>query len=50
MRVEHELRWTEIAKILSRDGRELDTTTIIKRFDRVAARLCRMARQHGLLP
>jgi RNA polymerase sigma-70 factor (ECF subfamily) len=50
MRVEHELRWTEIAKIRSRDGRELDTTTIIKRFDRVAARLCRMARQHGLLP
>jgi RNA polymerase sigma-70 factor, ECF subfamily len=50
LRVEHEFRWTEIARILSRDGRALDTTTVIKRFDRLAARLCRMARQHGLLP
>lgn len=50
LRVEHELRWTEIARILSRDGRELDSTTVMKRFDRVASRLCRMARQHGLLP
>lgn len=50
MRVEHELRWAEIARILSRDGHELDATTVIKRFDRVANRLCRMARQHGLLP
>ncbi len=49
LRIEHELRWTEIARTLSKDGRALDTTTVIKRFDRLAARLCRMARQHGFL-
>jgi RNA polymerase sigma-70 factor, ECF subfamily len=50
LRVERELPWREIARVLSGDGRELDTTTVMKRFNRLVARLRRMARQHGLLP
>jgi RNA polymerase sigma-70 factor, ECF subfamily len=49
LRVDQELSWVEIARVLSGDGRKLDPTTVMKRFGRLSARLERMARQRGLV-
>lgn len=49
LRVDRELPWSDIARALSPAGRRLDATTVIKRFERIAARLNRIARQRGLL-
>jgi RNA polymerase sigma-70 factor, ECF subfamily len=50
LRVDQELSWDEIARVLSPEGRPLAPNTLVKRFERVKAKLARMARAEGLLP
>ncbi|ABC82565.1 RNA polymerase sigma factor [Anaeromyxobacter dehalogenans] len=49
LRVDQELPWSEIARVLSPDGRPLDVSVLQKRFERLRARLARLARREGLL-
>ncbi len=49
LRLDHRLSWEEIAEVLSRAGRRVSAATLAKRFERVKARLARMAREQGLV-
>ncbi len=49
LRVDHGLSWEEIAKVLSRGGRAASADTLRKRFERLKARILRMARDLGLM-
>lgn len=49
LRVDQGLSWTEIAGVLSPDGKPADPNTLTKRFERLKERLAQMARAQGLL-
>jgi RNA polymerase sigma-70 factor (ECF subfamily) len=49
LRVDQGLSWEEIAEVLSGSGRAASAETLCKRFERVKARLARMARAQGLV-
>lgn len=49
LRIDQELPWSEIALVLSSDGRPLEVAVLQKRFERLRARLARLARREGLL-
>lgn len=49
LRIDRELSWSEVAEVLSTDGQPLDSVAVRKRFERVKAKLARLARAQGLL-
>ena len=49
LRIDGELTWPEIAAALSRTGSPLDGAAVMKRYQRLSARLARMARDRGIL-
>ncbi|HVP67934.1 MAG TPA: sigma-70 family RNA polymerase sigma factor [Anaeromyxobacteraceae bacterium] len=50
LRMDQRLSWAQIADVLSRDGTVVQPATVMKRFERLKARLGKMARRRGLLP
>jgi len=49
LRVDQRLSWTEIADVLSGEGRVVTAATLAKRFERLKRRLARMAEREGLV-
>jgi RNA polymerase sigma-70 factor (ECF subfamily) len=49
LRVDQGLPWTDIAQVLSAEGKPVDAGTIGKRFERLKARLAKLAKEQGLL-
>jgi len=49
LRLDRELSWNEVAEVLSSDGEPLDSAAVRKRFERVKAKLAKLAREQGLL-
>lgn len=49
LRIDQQLSWTEVAEVLAADGAAVDPATLMKRFERVKAKLGELARARGLL-
>lgn len=49
LRLDRELSWNEVAEVLSSEGEPLDSAAVRKRFERVKAKLAKLAREQGLL-
>jgi RNA polymerase sigma-70 factor (ECF subfamily) len=49
LRLDQQLSWSEVAEVLAADGAPVEAATLMKRFERVKARLGELARQRGLL-
>ena len=49
LRVDHQLTWDEVSEVLAWEGRPVAPAALMKRFERIKARLGRLARQRGLL-
>jgi RNA polymerase sigma-70 factor (ECF subfamily) len=49
LRVDKGLPWNEIATVLARDGEEATPAALRKRFERLKAKLARLALEHGLI-
>jgi RNA polymerase sigma-70 factor (ECF subfamily) len=49
LRIDQELSWAEIAQVFSSGGDPVEAATLMKRFERIKARLARMARDRGLV-
>ena len=49
LRVDRGLSWREVAEVMAADGEELDEPALRKRFERVKAKLARLAHQEGLI-
>ena len=49
LRIDQVLPWSDVAAIMSADGKEISVATLRKRFERAKARLRALAAEHGLL-
>lgn len=49
LRIDQGLSWPEVAAVLSSDGEDVSPDAVIKRFERLKARLRKMATAQGLL-
>jgi RNA polymerase sigma-70 factor, ECF subfamily len=49
LRVDQGLSWREIAAVLAEEGMALDPNVLMKRFERLKARLRKLAKERGLL-
>ena len=49
LRVDQKLSWTDIADVLAADGEPVEPAALMKRFERLKARLARMAKEQGLI-
>jgi RNA polymerase sigma-70 factor, ECF subfamily len=49
LRIDQKLSWAEIAEVTSADGEPVEAAALMKRFERLKARLARMAREEGLI-
>lgn len=49
LRLDRELAWEEVAEVLSGEGDPVDSAAVRKRFERVKAKLAKLARAEGLL-
>ena len=49
LRVDRGLSWAEVAAVMSTSDEQLDASTVAKRFQRVKARLQKLAKEAGLL-
>jgi RNA polymerase sigma-70 factor (ECF subfamily) len=49
LKLDQELSWKEVAEVLAAEGTPVEPATLMKRFERVKARLGRLARERGLL-
>jgi RNA polymerase sigma-70 factor (ECF subfamily) len=50
LRIDQKLSWAEIAEVASaRDGERVEAAALMKRFERLKARLARLARDEGLI-
>ncbi len=49
LRIDQGLSWTEVAEALSAEGEAVTPDAALKRFERLKARLGRMAREQGLI-
>jgi RNA polymerase sigma-70 factor (ECF subfamily) len=49
LRIDQELSWAEIAAVLSTHGRAVEPDALMKRFERIKARLAVLARERGLV-
>lgn len=49
LRLDQGLAWTEVAEVLAGEGAPVDPATLMKRYERIKARLGKLARERGLL-
>jgi RNA polymerase sigma-70 factor (ECF subfamily) len=49
LRIDQQLSWNEVAEVLAAEGTRIEPATLMKRFERVKARLGELARERGLL-
>ncbi len=49
LRLDQQLSWNEVAEVMAADGKPVDPATLMKRFERVKAKLGELARARGLL-
>ena len=49
LRLDQQLSWNEVAEVLAAEGKRIEPATLMKRFERVKARLGELARERGLL-
>jgi RNA polymerase sigma-70 factor (ECF subfamily) len=49
LRIDQQLAWSEVAEVMAAEGTKVDPATLMKRFERVKARLGELARARGLL-
>jgi RNA polymerase sigma-70 factor (ECF subfamily) len=49
LRIDHELSWAEVAEVLGAEGARAEPAALMKRFERIKAKLTAMARKDGLL-
>ncbi len=49
LRIDQGLAWNEIAEVMSAEGHPVDAATLTKRFERLKARLAKLARERGLV-
>lgn len=49
LRVDRGLSWREVAEVMAGEGQALDEPALRKRFERVKAKLARLAQEEGLL-
>jgi RNA polymerase sigma-70 factor, ECF subfamily len=49
LRVDRGLSWREVAEVMAEEGREMDEPALRKRFERVKAKLARLAQEEGLI-
>jgi RNA polymerase sigma-70 factor, ECF subfamily len=49
LRLDQELAWNEVAEVLATTGKRIEPATLMKRFERIKARLGELARERGLL-
>lgn len=49
LRVDRELSWEQVAEVLSAEGAPVDVAALMKRYERLKARLSSLARDMGLL-
>ncbi len=49
LRIDKELEWDEVAAVLSTEGRPVTPAALRKRFERLKAKLARIARDEGLI-
>jgi RNA polymerase sigma-70 factor (ECF subfamily) len=49
LRIDQKLSWAEIAEVVSSGGERVEAAALMKRFERLKARLARMAKDQGLI-
>jgi len=49
LRLDQQLSWNEVAEVLAAEGKQIEPATLMKRFERVKAKLGELARERGLL-
>jgi RNA polymerase sigma-70 factor (ECF subfamily) len=49
LRLDHELTWDEVSEVLAWEGRPVAVAALTKRYERIKARLGKLARERGLL-
>ena len=49
LRIDQKLSWAEIAEVAGTDGQRVEPAALMKRFERLKARLAKMAKDQGLL-
>jgi len=49
LRIDQKLSWAEIAEVTATDGLRVEPAALMKRFERLKARLAKMAKDQGLL-
>ena len=49
LRIDQKLSWAEIADVTATDGQRVEPAALMKRFERLKARLAKMAKDQGLL-
>ena len=49
LRIDQKLSWAEIADVTATDGERTEPAALMKRFERLKARLAKMAKDQGLL-
>jgi RNA polymerase sigma-70 factor, ECF subfamily len=49
LRLDQQLSWNEVAEVLAAEGKRIEPATLMKRFERVKAKLGELARERGLL-
>ncbi len=49
LRVDRRLSWRDVAEVMAEEGAPVDEATLRKRFERLRAKLARLAREEGLL-
>jgi len=49
LRLDQQLPWNEVAEVLAAEGKRIEPATLMKRFERVKAKLGELARERGLL-
>lgn len=49
LRLDQELSWEEVSEVMAQEGQVAEPATLMKRFERIKAKLGRMARERGLL-
>jgi RNA polymerase sigma-70 factor (ECF subfamily) len=49
LRLDQQLSWNEVGEVLAAEGTRVDPATLMKRFERIKARLGQLARERGLI-
>jgi RNA polymerase sigma-70 factor (ECF subfamily) len=49
LRIDQKLSWAEISDVLAADGKRTEPAALMKRFERLKARLAKMAKDQGLI-